>query len=428
MIRFATLALLLVLATADARAQDALRVAYDCQQVYGACDRDFFQTELPYVQFVRDQGDADVFVLITGEDTGGGGERYSLFFQGRQAYDGQEATLTVSVPADATQDDERRALAGRLALGLAPYVAQTSAADRISIAYAAPALAEGDEEAPEADPWNGWVYSFRASSFFNGESSFSSFNGNGGVSASRVTENWKTRIGVNGNYNRQSFESFSFVTGEDTTIVSTRESFGGDALAARSLGPNLTAGVGLDFGRNTFSNFDARFVGGPSIEYSLFPYEEATRRLITARYGVGVEAAFYADSTIFGQTEEVLPQHTLRLGADFAQPWGSVDASIDAQQYLTKPDKYDAGIGGSVNVRLARGLQMRVGGRVSYVRNQLFISAADLTPEQILTRQRAIETSFFYFGNVSLSYSFGSIFNAAVNRRFGSGGGIVIFG
>ena len=420
-LRHPLLLLALLSLAVTASAQSSLRVAYDCQQVFGACDRDFFQTELPYVQFVRDQGDADLFVLITSEATGGGGRRYSLFFQGRRTYEGQETTLAVSVPTDASDDDQRRAIASRLSLGLAPFVAQTPAADQISIAYEAPVETASPEE-PQVDPWNGWVFRMRGSTFFNGQSQSSSFSGNGNLSASRVTETWKTRISTFGSFDRSEFEIDSV-----TTIVSEQSRFGASGLAVRSLGPRLSAGVRAGFSRNTFSNYDARVTAGPAVEASLYPYTEATRRLVTARYAVEVEAAAYADTTIFGVTSEVLPQHTLRVGAELAQPWGSLNVSVNGQQYLTKLDKYEVGVFGGLNVRLARGLQLNLGGSASYVRNQLSLPAGGLTPEEILTEQRELATSFRYFGNVGLSYSFGSIFNSAVNNRFNDGGRVFFF-
>ncbi|MEM1055327.1 MAG: DUF481 domain-containing protein [Bacteroidota bacterium] len=427
MSRLAVLVLALLFSASAAHGQEALRVSYDCQT--GGCDRDFFQTELPYVQFVRDQGDADVFVLITGDRTGGGGRRYTLTFQGRTDYEGQESTLTVSVPADATDDDERQAIKSRLALGLAPFVAQTSAADRISIAYDAPAGGEATETEPEIDPWNGWVFRLRGSGFFNGQSQSNNLSSNGRISAERVTEGWKTRVGVSGFYNRSAFDDpQGSASGGDTTFVSTVSGSSANALAAKSLSDHVTIGGEVNMEQNTFSNYDARLVAGPAIEYSVFPYSEVTRRLVTVSYGLAVEAAVYADTTIFGQKEEILPQHSGRIGAEFAQPWGSVDLSLFAQQYLSQLDKYELGVFGGLNVRLLRGLQLNLGGNVTIIRNQISLAAGGLTTEEILTQQQQQATNFRYFGNVGLSFAFGSIFNNAVNPSFNNGGGIVVAG
>ncbi|HIG73676.1 MAG TPA: hypothetical protein EYQ24_03590 [Bacteroidetes bacterium] len=427
MVRLCLLVLSLALSAAGLSAQPALRVAYDCQT--GGCDRAYFQTELPYVQFVRDQGDADAFVLVTGDGTGGGGRLYTLFFQGRARYKGQTTTLTVAVPADATDDDERRALVSRLALGLAPFVAGTSAGDRLTLSYEPPPGGVVGKEVPPADPWNGWVFRLNGSARVNGQSARTSLNSNSRVSAERITEGWKTRLSVSGFYNRSTFDDpTGSAEGTDTTFVSETSGANIGGLAARSFGENLTAGLQASALQNTYTNYDARLVVGPAVEYSLFPYRESTRRLLTASYGVAVEAAAYGDTTIYGKKQEVLPQHSARLSTEFAQPWGSVDVSLRGQQYLSQLDKYEVGVFGGLNVRLARGLQVNLGGSAAYIRNQLSLAAGGLTTEEILTQQRQQATNFRYYGNVGVSFSFGSIYNAAVNPRFVDGGGVIVAG
>ena len=83
---------------------------------------------------------------------------------------------------------------------------------------------------------------------------------------------------------------------------------------------------------------------------------------------------------------------------------------------------------GGLNVRLARGLQVNLGGSAAYIRNQLSLAAGGLTTEEILTQQRQQATNFRYYGNVGVSFSFGSIYNAAVNPRFVDGGGVIVAG
>ena len=57
-----------------------LRVFFDCRS--GGCDQEFFRRELTWIDHVRDQKDADVHVLVTGQGTGGGGTEYTLRFIG----------------------------------------------------------------------------------------------------------------------------------------------------------------------------------------------------------------------------------------------------------------------------------------------------------------------------------------------------------
>ena len=52
-----------------ATADSAVRVYLDCRAF---CDSEFLRTELTYIDWVRDRQDADVHLLITSQDTGGG--------------------------------------------------------------------------------------------------------------------------------------------------------------------------------------------------------------------------------------------------------------------------------------------------------------------------------------------------------------------
>ena len=91
-----------------------LRVFLDCRT--GGCDQEFFRIELAWVDHVRDQNDADVHVLVTGQGTGGGGTEFTIRFIGQGQWDGQADTLRRNTEAAETDDGRRRALARALAL------------------------------------------------------------------------------------------------------------------------------------------------------------------------------------------------------------------------------------------------------------------------------------------------------------------------
>jgi len=69
------------LAFHSAAAQEAgppgtgLHVFLDCQGTH--CDFDYFRTEIAWVNWVRDRQTAEVHLLPTGQDAGGGGGSYS---------------------------------------------------------------------------------------------------------------------------------------------------------------------------------------------------------------------------------------------------------------------------------------------------------------------------------------------------------------
>jgi len=46
------------------------------------------------------------------------------------------------------------------------------------------------------------------------------------------------------------------------------------------------------------------------------------------------------------------------------------------------------------------------------------LTSCGATPEEILLQRRQLQTDYSYFANVGLRFTFGSIFNPAVNARF----------
>ena len=416
--RAAAVAVLAFAATATAQpAAERLTTFVDCPGRVSGCDLDFFQTEVGFARFVRDPADAAIYVLIVDEDTGGGGERYTLVFEGRRgALAGRRDTLVTATPPAASDDQQRRALLGRLALGLAGFASQTALADRIAISYNAPDVGTDEASAEDVrDPWNSWVFRISGSGFFNGQSRSQSYNLFGSISAVRVTEALKVSIRPRASYSRSDFE-----LSDGSTFTSDNADYGLSATAVVSLTDHWSAGVFGRLERDTFSNYDFRAVPQAAVEYNLYPYDEATQRQLRVFYQAGVEYAAYQDTTVLLQTEEVLPRHELGVATEFTQSWGSVDVFADASQYLSRPDRYNVGVGGGVDLRLFRGLSVRLSGRYSYIQDQINLRAERADDGQILTGDQELATSFNYFGSVGVSYSFGSIYNQVVNARFGN--------
>ena len=408
--------LLALLAASGAAAQGGrVTTVVDCQGFVPGCDQDFFQTEIGFAQFVRDQADATVYVLVVDENTGGGGRRYTLLFEGRRgAVEGRRDTLVTATPPGASDDEQRRALMNRLSLGLAGYASRLGLADRLSVAYDAPAGEEGADRAPASDPWNNWVFELRARGFFDGQSQSTGGNVFGSFEASRVTEALKVSVepAASFNYNR-------FQLTDGSTFTTDNASYGLRSRVVRSLTSHWSAGAGLDLERNTFSNVDGSVQVGPAVEYNLYPYAEATQRQLRVAYQVGVRAIAYQDTTVLFETGEVLGQHELNVAAQYVQPWGSVNVFSGASQFLGagRFDKYNLSVGGGVDLRLLRGLNLRVDGQYRFVRDQIGLRAARATDGEILTNQFELATGYRYFASVGVSYTFGSIFNPVVNPR-----------
>ena len=91
--------------------------------------------------------------------------------------------------------------------------------------------------------------------------------------------------------------------------------------------------------------------------------------------------------------------------------------------HLDDLDLHHLSIFGGVNIRLGRGLSLGVNGNASRVRDLISVAAgADATIEEVLLMRRQFQTDYTYSMSISLSYSFGSVFNNIVNPRLGGGG------
>ena len=389
----------------------AARVFLDCPST--DCHVDYLRTEIRFVDWVRDRQVADVHVLVTTQDAGSGTE-YTITFIGLRAFASLTDTLRFSTSNTDTDDEERSALARWLRLGLVRYVSHTPLAASLII------RSGGDDDAPRAprgrDPWNYWVFEIGVSASFNGEESVKDRNLSAEIEARRVTEAWKWELELGANGSRTAFKvEEDSVT--DSTIVARRNEWNFDGLMVRSLGQHWSAGALAEAGHSSFRNVDFVVRGGPAVEFNVFPYRESTRRILTARYAAGFEHSRYIDTTIYDRLRETRPLHNLEVSLELRQPWGSSDVSLDFTQYLHDLGKINLGFNASADIRLVRGLELNVYGGYEVIRSQLYLSKEDLSPEDVLTRRRALATAYSYYTGFGISFTFGSIYNNVVNPR-----------
>lgn len=243
MVRLPLLLLLSCFLTAPAAAQDApavgeaerLDVFLDCQ--FGGCYFDFIRTEVGYVNWVRDQSDADVHILVTGSGTGGGGLRYQLEFFGQGEREASRHTLNASLPSGTTQNERRDRFARALRLGLVPYLLGTPAADALHVSY--DAMDErplpGELQAAR-DPWNRWVFELEARTDVEGESGYSRSDVDLSVSAERVTDAWKYELDLFGSRDTRNYE----LTEGD--VETSRHTYQATSLLVKSLNSHWSVG------------------------------------------------------------------------------------------------------------------------------------------------------------------------------------------
>ncbi len=398
-----------------AGAVGALRVFFDCNGP--ACDFDFYRREVPFVNYTRNREDAQVHVLVTSQRTGSGGRRFTLDFIGQEEFEGLDDRLEVTTRANLAAEQQLSRVAATLKLGLLRYIARTDQADEVEIVYAPAGGGEpGSVATPDDDPWNFWTFRVRGNGNFNKDERTEFIRFSGGLSADRVTEGLKLNFSVNGSYNESTFE-----IDDETTVTSIRRSYNWNGLAAWSLSDHWSIGGQTRIGHSTFANQDLELFAGPAIEYNLFPYSESTRRQLSFLYSVGYTYFDFMQETVFLKMTDGFATHSLDASLSIRQPWGGSFGFLRFTQFLDEPsrNRFDAFAG--VDLRLFKGLSLNFNGSASRVRDQINLPAGDATQEEILLRQRELQTGFEYGFSVGFSYTFGSIFSNVVNPRFGGG-------
>ena len=65
--------------------EKALNIIIDCDY----CDLEYIKREISFVNYVRDTKEAEVHILISQQDAGNGGEKYSFYFIAQKDYSGK---------------------------------------------------------------------------------------------------------------------------------------------------------------------------------------------------------------------------------------------------------------------------------------------------------------------------------------------------
>ena len=395
--------------------QDELRsvapnVYLDCDR--RTCDFEYIKTEITFVNYVLDRQSADVQVIVTRQQTGSGGNEYTLAFLGLRRHEGKDATLRYySKPTD-TEDQFRRGFVNVLKQGLIPYVYDTPLAEFISITYS---QKQGYRPTPASDPWHYWVFGLgvRGSGDFEDQAERYSYQIN--VSANRTTERTKFRLYGGINYNHRRYE-----IPDEPTYISDSNRKNASVGLYKAIDGHWSWGGGVSLYSSTYDNARLYLAMGPAVEFNIFPYADATRRELRLQYRLGFSNRDYYEITVYGKDKESLFSQSLQVVFELKEPWGSIGASLQGSTFIPdlKYNNFRADFG--VYVNLFKGFSFNVGGQYSRIRDQLSLPGRDYTPEEILLELKRLATGYDLSFEIGLNYRFGSIYSNVVNPRFGN--------
>ena len=385
--------------TQDSLRKDAIRVYMDAS--------DYLKREIPFINYVRDVNDAQVYILDAFEATGSGGRKYTYFLVGQNEFAGMNDTVSVATSPDDTQDQRRHKQASILKMALMRYVAQTPLANFIDINFTKPIAEE-----VSIDKWNNWVFKTRLTGRINEQQTTKSSDYNGSFSATRVTNNWRLIFDLNYSKSKDVFQI------GDVEIISDNNSKTFDGLVAKSLNDHWSFGGTTEFTNSSFKNYDINFMIMPAIEYDVFPYSESTRRLLRFMYSAGFVYNDYIDTTVYNKSNESLWAHKLTTTYSVIQKWGSINVGLEWSNYFHDWGLNNLSLSGNMEFRITRGLSLTIGGGASLIHDQINLVLNGASEEEILTKQKELETNYSYYTNFGITYTFGSIYNNVVNPRF----------
>jgi hypothetical protein len=388
-----------------------LRVFLECD-----CFEEYLRDEISWVDFVRQAQDADVHLLSSERETGGGGEELVLRFVGRGRFTDASHELRVVSQVGETELVRRSQVLQTVIVGLLHFMARESLPADIKLEVEA-AAAPAATGAPARDPWNLWFFSVSTGASFDAEETSRESEWNVDFTADRVTEQWKLAMGLSVEEQREQFD-----LDEDDALDVRRSERSGRWFVARGLGPHWSFGVDGEIASSTFGNTEFFAHTAPAVEYSVFPYRDYATRQFVLQYQVGVEHARYHEVTLFNQLQETHGRQALSADFDVQQPWGSIETGVEWSQYLHDLSKYRVEVDGEISLRIVRGLEIEIEGFASRMRDQLSLPRRGATPEEVLLRLRELQSGYEVRFSFGISYSFGSLFNNVVNPRFGNRG------
>ncbi|MFC2115964.1 hypothetical protein ACFLTU_05785 [Bacteroidota bacterium] len=382
---------------------DKLKIFIDCDH----CDDEQIRQQISGVDYVYDQSQANLHLLITQQSTGSGGHEINVSFIPSTPIELKTFTLTTYTSADATTDMERMKTLEAIRFGLMPFLFSTGQEEIVKID-----MDQNDRETSyETDPFNYWVFAVRASGDYEAEDSQRKSGADVELQACRTTEIWRIESEAHASY------EFKWARDDEREITSDNNEKEIKASAVYSISTHWSAGVSGELSSDTYRNMKTQVSMGPAIEYNFFPWKESDRRRFTVSYHVNAVRQAYFEETIYNKMDEVLARQGVRAEIELIQPWGDFEIALEGQNYLHDLNRYGVSLESDFGIRVFKGLSVFMESGVHAIHDQLYLPKGGSSIEDILIQRRKQATSLEFQGQLGFRYTFGSIYNNVVNRR-----------
>lgn len=394
----------------DTLRKDAVKIFIDCE----SCDMNYTRLQIPYVNYVRDVKEAHVYILVTEQDAGSGGNQYTFTFQGLGRFNGMNDTLTYTSNPDETNTIIREKRTNMMKMGLMRYVARTPVFKEIEIKHNADLEVES-----VVDKWNNWVFEIGTEPQFRSEETNKVLDLRNSLNISKITENIKLQIEIDQFYNREKFiENFNTDSSEISSYVTSNKNL--NTLFVKSLGSHWSGGVYLSLGSSTRENYNFRSETLAGIEYDIYPYSEATHRQLRILYAAGLQYNDYKETSILNKTKETLYKEMLGIAFNIRKKWGSVNLNLEGSNFFHDFSRNRIELNTEIKVRIFKGLSLQIDGGIAHINDQINLRKGDISEAERLLKLTELATKYRVEGGIEITYTFGSIYNNVVNPRFGN--------
>jgi hypothetical protein len=382
---------------------DKIKVFLSCN-----CDDSYIKQNTLLLDYVRDRTLSDIEVFVFDISNASGGRNFTFEYKGKNDFQNKENKISTNITQNLTFNEAREVLLKTYKMGMVHFLQNTVFQNQVDVSF------NDQMDIPQEmsfDQWKNWVFEISGSFNFENEESINEEEYNVGFDIDRVTEMWRVR-----SYFRQR-RAVKFYSGDEENYTSERNSTYFSGSLVKSISDHFSTGIFGSYQKDTFRNYKSFFNFSPALEYNFIPYNEVLTREITLAYKLGYNFYEYLEETLYGFLHQKMFNQSLTLNLRFREKWGSIYSYMVASQFLDQPDQNRLTLNNNINLRIVRGLSLRISGSFQLIRDQINLPKGEASIEDLLLRQRQISTNYQNRISMGLSYTFGSIFNNIVNTR-----------
>lgn len=385
--------------------EENIRVFLDCD----LCDESYQKRELHWIEFVRDPSDADIHAWVISQGNSSNGRQYTFRFIGKESLNGEKKEIRYDSENWQTDIEVQQDISTVLIGGILPLALKLEKVPDLNASTLE--QEDGKIERMATDPWNFWVFELGVGVWVNLEQRRRDFEFTGDLRINRTTEESRLRIRLD--YN---FES-NLIRNKDGDIQSRLNTISLQGSHVWSLGKNWSIGFFGEVFSNSVVNTDLGFKLNPALEFNIFPYDESHIREFTFAWYAGPFYRQYGEETLFGEISEWLIGEQLSIDYKLNRPWGRLNLELDAFHYFEDIAKNRFSFEAGLDKRMTRGLFIGLDADYSIIHDQIYLPRGDIPIEDVLLRRQTLATTYEFSLRISLSYTFGSVFNSIVNTR-----------